>query len=165
MTQLTRWDPFREMMSLRNAMDQLFESAFVSPMFGWLQPSPWGFAMDVSENDDEFLVKATLPGINPDDLEITLDNNVLTIKGEVKEEKESEERRYHLRERRYGKFSRSFSLPSWVDAEHIDAQYENGILTLRLPKVEEAKPKRIKVKSGEPQKMIEGKATDITSKN
>ncbi|MDI6693735.1 MAG: Hsp20/alpha crystallin family protein [Anaerolineales bacterium] len=162
MSNLTRWDPFREMMTFRNWMDRMFESALSTP--SW-QPFTWDLALDVAETDDEFLVKASLPGINPDDLEITYNNNVLTIQGEIKEEKDVEQHRYHLRERRYGNFSRSISLPATVKADAIQATYEAGVLTLHLPKVEEAKPKRIAVKSvGAPQ-MIEGKAKEIASKN
>ena len=165
MSNLTRWDPFREMLAMRNAMDHLFESSFFAPGTPWLQNVTWDLALDVSETNGEFLVKASLPGINPDDLEITYEGKVLTIKGETKEEKEVEDRRYHLRERRYGSFSRSVTLPATVDADHIEASYEAGVLTLHLPKVEEAKPKRIQVVSAESPKMIEGKATDIAHKN
>ena len=165
MSNLVRWDPFREMMSLRNAMDRLFENAFITPSLGWPQDITWELALDVSETDDEYLVKASLPGVNPDDLDVTLDNNILTIKGEVKEEKEVKEHRYHLRERRTGSFSRSISLPSTVKSEGIEAEYNKGVLTLHLPKAEEAKPKRIQVRAGEAPKMIEGKARNILHKN
>ncbi|MEW5871746.1 MAG: Hsp20/alpha crystallin family protein [Chloroflexota bacterium] len=164
MSNLIRWDPFREMMTLRNAMDQLFESAFVNPSANWAQVSDWDLALDVAETENAFQVKASLPGIDPKDLEITYTNNVLTIKGETTEAKEAEDRRYLLRERRFGSFVRSISLPSTVDSEHIEASYEAGVLTLHLPKIEEAKPRRIQVRSESP-KMIEGKAADITSKN
>jgi HSP20 family protein len=95
-----------------------------------------------------------VPGIKPEDLDITVTKNTLTIKGEVRQEEEKEEERYHLRERRYGRFARSITLPTSVDADEIEANYENGVLTLRLPKTEEVKPKRIEVKSGE--KLLEG---------
>lgn len=156
MANLTRWDPVRDMMSLRNAMDQLFDSAFVGPNVAW-QPETLGVAMDVIENPDKYVVKASLPGIKPEELEVTFNNNVLTIKGEVKEEKEVDEARYHLRERRYGAFARSFSLPTNVKSDAIQANYEQGVLTLTLPKAEEARPKKISV--GSPQ-MIEAKMTD-----
>ena len=160
MSNLTRWDPFREMLTLRTAMDRLFDSAFVGPSFTW--QSEGGLALDVTENPDEFIVKASVAGVNPDDLEITYNNNVLTIKGEVKAEKETEEKHYLVRERSYGTFSRSFSLPSNIKADAIQASHENGVLTLHLPKAEEAKPKRIPVQAA---RMIEAKATDIKSKN
>ncbi|MCX8062606.1 MAG: Hsp20/alpha crystallin family protein [Anaerolineales bacterium] len=162
MFQIMRRDPFRELMSIRSMMDRLFDSAFA----GWdLETTfDWELPLDVVENDDEYVVKASLPGINPDDLEITYSGNTLTIKGEIKSEEESKKGRYHLRERRYGSFCRSITLPSTVKADGIEASYEAGVLKLHLPKAEEAKPKRIAVKS-EATKMIEGKVSDIKSKN
>jgi HSP20 family protein len=139
---LTRYDPFREMLSLRRAMDRMFDRALDTDS-EW-QPVAWNLALDVAENKDEFLIKASIPGINPDDLEITYTDNVLTIKGETKEEKEIKEDQYHLRERRFGTFSRSITLPK-IKAEAIEARYEAGVLTLKLPKVEEAKPKKIAI--------------------
>jgi HSP20 family protein len=149
---LTRWDPFQEMITLRHAVDRLFDTTFGPSTNG--QPVTWGLALDVIEEDDEFLVKASVPGVNPDDLEITFNDNILTIKGESKAEEEVKEANYHLRERRYGSFSRSISLGTRVSADKIQASYENGVLTLRLPKAEEVKPKRITIK---PSKMIEAK--------
>jgi HSP20 family protein len=167
MSNLTRWDPFREMWSLRNVMDRMMDH-WLEPSWsqtaGW-QPMSWDLALDVAETEDDFVVKASLPGINPDDLEITYNNNLLTIQGEVKEEKDVEEQRYHLRERRYGSFSRSLSLPTSVKADAIEASYEAGVLTLRLPKAEEAKPKRIPVHNAQSPQMIEGKVKDIAHKN
>ena len=153
---LTRWDPFRDMLSMRRAMDRLFDRA-LEP--SWSETPAWDLALDVVENKDEFLVKASLPGINPDDLEITFTDNVLTIKGETKEDKEVKEEQYHLRERRQGMFSRSISLPNRVKSDAIEASYDAGVLTLKLPKIEEVKPKRIAINiSGS--KMIEGKSKD-----
>jgi HSP20 family protein len=145
------------MMVLRNAMDRLVDRDQFE-MLGGAQPRNWGLALDVSENEDEFIVKASVPGIKPEDIEITYDNKVLTIKGEVKDEveEEAEDRRYYMRERRYGNFCRSLSLPSMIDADAINASYEAGVLSLSLPKTEEAKPKRIEVKSVDASKMIEG---------
>jgi len=157
MANITRWDPIRDMMTLRSAMDRLFDSAYIGPNLVW-QPEGLSLAVDVIENTDEFVVKASLPGINPDDLEVSYNNNVLTIKGEVKEEIDTEETRFHLRERRFGSFSRSFSLPSHVNADEIKATYEQGILTLTLPKAEEAKPKRISVNTASP--VIEAKIAE-----
>lgn len=153
MSNLTRWDPFREMVSMRSALDRMFENTLASQE-GWTQ-NAWNLALDVSENNDEYILKASIPGINPDDLNITFNNNVLTISGETKSEEEKEGERYHLRERRYGSFSRSISLPSSVKGDEIQADYDAGVLTLRVPKAEEARPKRISVHSGP---MIEGKA-------
>lgn len=153
---LTRWDPVREMMGLRRAMDRLFDDAMVSSP-GWDNVSRMELALDVSESDEAYTVRASIPGVNPDDIDITYNANTLTIKGEVKEEKEVQEARYHLRERRFGSFSRSINLPSTIDASGIQANYEKGVLSLNLPKAEEAKPKRIEIKT---QKMIEGEMKD-----
>lgn len=160
---LTRWDPFREMMAIRNTMDRMFDNALTGSSSSY-QPMTWDLALDVSENEDEFIVKASLPGVDPEDLEITFTNNTLTIKGETRDEKEEEGERYHLRERRYGTFSRSITLPAGIDGDKIDARFENGILKLHLPKVEEVKPKRINIQSGEPRKVIEARAKE-PSKN
>jgi HSP20 family protein len=152
MSNLVRWDPFREMLSLRRTMDRLFDDALTGSQSEYL-PGAWNLALDVIENDDEYQVKASVPGIKPEDLDITYNNNTLMIKGEMKEEREVEETRYHLRERRFGSFSRSLTLPSNVNAEGIRADYDSGVITLHLPKAEEAKPKRITVHGSE--KMIE----------
>jgi HSP20 family protein len=162
MANVIRWDPFRDMMNLRRNMDRLFDEAMTDSET-WPQVT-WDLALDVIENEDEYLVRASLPGLNPDDLEITYINNALTIKGEVKGENEVKESRYHLRERRYGSFARSILLPSNVSAEKIEAKYENGVLTLKLPKAEEAKPKKIDVKSSDI-KMIDSTTSDIKTKN
>ena len=111
MNYLTRWDPYREMLGLRSMFDRFFDTSLASADADW-QPLTWNLALDVSETDDEYRVSASLPGIDPDDLEITYDSNVLTIKGEMRKDDEVKEERYHLRERRYGSFSRSISLPS-----------------------------------------------------
>ncbi len=160
---LTRWDPFREMMILRNARDRRFDGELSLAPSSW-RSFNWSVALDVVESDDEYLIKASLPGINPDDLEITFSDNLLTIMGEVQEEEELDEAHYHLRERRYGKFTRSIKLPSGIDAEKIVANYENGVLKLHLPKVEEVKPKKISIKTSSP-KVIDAEATEVISEN
>ena len=146
MTTLVRWDPFREMMQLQNAVDRLFEAELASTLPLWRQSAAWALPLDVIETDDEFIVKASIPGINPDELDISLVDNVLTIKGEIKAEEESEDVRYHLRERRFGMFQRSISLPVPVNADKVEATYENGVLILHIPKAEEVKPKHISIK-------------------
>jgi HSP20 family protein len=155
----TRFDPFREMMTLRSAMDRLFDSAFLSPSSVWQGTAFQELALDVVETEDEYVVKASIPGINPDDLELTFAENTLTLKGEVKAEEEKEGTRYHLRERRTGTFTRSITLPSGIKADEIEANYEAGMLNIHLPKVEEVKPKRIAVSgtSGQRQHVIEAK--------
>ncbi|MGE5223760.1 MAG: Hsp20/alpha crystallin family protein [Omnitrophica WOR_2 bacterium] len=152
MDNLTRWNPFREMMDLREAVDRMMERSFSNSPYS--ANMEWGLPLDVVENEDEFLVKASLPGINPDDLDITYNDRILTIKGEIKGDEGTKGSKYHLRERWAGSFSRSITLPTRVDAEHIDAKYQDGILTLHLPKTEETKPRRIQINSESP-KMIE----------
>ena len=157
---LTRYDPFREILAIRNTMERLLASEMTGT--ATVQPATLGLALDVAESENEYMVKASLPGINPDDLEITYTNNILTIKGEVREEQELEEARYHLRERSYGSFARSIILPAGVESDKIEANYEAGVLTLRLPKAEEIKPKKIAIKAGEGHKVIEAR---VVSKN
>ncbi|MBN1536153.1 MAG: Hsp20/alpha crystallin family protein [Anaerolineales bacterium] len=165
MNSLIRWDPFREMYAMRRNIDRLFDDFINEEPGEWKRQLSWDLALDVVENKDDFVVKASLPGIKPDDLDITYTENTLTIKGETKEEKEKEEARYHIRERRYGSFTRSITLPRGVRGESIEASYEDGVLTLRLPKSEEIKPKRIAVHSAEKHPMIEGNISDVTNKN
>jgi HSP20 family protein len=136
-------------------MDRLFDSALVGSQTGW-QPMNWDLALDVVENPEEYVVKASLPGTNPDDLEITFSNNTLTIKGEIKEDQEFDRSQYHVRERRFGTFSRSIALPSGIEGDKIRADYENGVLILHLPKAEEVKPKKIQIHAGNSKRVIEG---------
>lgn len=156
MANLTRWDPVREMMSWRRAMDRVFGNELFDE--DWNQQFNWNLPLDVSESEDEFVVKASLPGVNPDDLEITYNNDNLTIRGEVKAEEEQKGETYHLRERRYGTFSRTISLPSSIKSDDIRADYDAGVLVLHLPKTEEVKPRRIQIQSGKGVKphVIEG---------
>jgi HSP20 family protein len=158
-----RWDPFGEMVSLRQAMDSLFENALITPFAGSGgagQQGGWGLPLDVTENADNYVVKASVPGMSADDLEVTVNGDVLTIKGEIKADAEKPGERFYLRERRYGSFVRSLSLPTQVKADAVEADYHNGVLTLTLPKTDEVKPKRIAIKSGaQPQRMIDGQPT------
>jgi HSP20 family protein len=148
------------MLAIRNTMERLLDSAVTGT--STFQPATLGLALDIAESENEYVVKTSLPGINLNDLEITYSNNTLTIKGEVREEQELEEARYHLRERSYGSFARSITLPAGVESDKIEANYEAGVLTLRLPKAEEIKPKRIAIKAGDSQKVIEA---GVVSKN
>ena len=153
MTALTRWEPYRELATMRQMMDRMFDEEFLKlPSLWERREDVWSLALDVAEKEDAFVVKASVPGVNPDDVDITLTDNVLTIRGEVKEEREVTEMNYHLRERRSGQFMRSVTLPVAVDAAQIEAVNENGVLTLTLPKAEAVKPKRIEVK-----KIVSGK--------
>lgn len=117
---------------------------------------PSGFPLDVIENDQEYVVKASVAGFDPEKIEITYDDNTLSIKGEVEEEnKESEEGKYHIRERSYGSFYRSISMPGVIDAEQIKAETDNGILVVHLPKKPETQPKKISVTAREVKKVVE----------
>jgi len=138
---VVRWNPRVNRMRYFNEFDR-----FLDRQLNWQPTNYFGFAVDVTENDEGFVVKASLPGINPEDVEITFEENVLTIKGETIEEEEKEEENYHIRERRSGNFGRSIRFPVDVNAEDVEATYTNGVLTLDIPKVEEVKPKRIEVK-------------------
>jgi len=143
---IVRWEPFRDLMTSQRDFDRLFREAF-SPKFGEgeLSTRTWAPAVDIYENGDNLVLKAELPGINPDDVEIRVEDNTLYLKGERKFEKEVKEQNYHRVERSYGTFTRSFSLPNSVDADKVGASYQDGVLTLTMPKKEEAKPKTIKI--------------------
>lgn len=147
MNALTRWDPVREIQSMRDVMERFFDEPFMEAPRLWSRTlESFTPALDVVEDDEAYVVKASVPGVDPEAIEVTLTENVLTIKGETKSEEEKNEANYHVRERRYGRFSRSIALPTPVDAEQIEATQEHGILTLRLPKSEAVKPKRIEIK-------------------
>lgn len=146
---LVRWGPDKEMMSLRQAMDRLMEEAFVGPhrlaeLLGDSHKYP---VLDVFETKEDIVVKASLPGVKPEDVDVSVADNVLTIKGEFKQEEEAKDKNYLRQERRYGSFSREFTLPVEVKSEKAEATFENGVLTLKLPRSETAKPKQIKIKA------------------
>ena len=151
---LTRWDPFRDLVSMRRAMDRLMENSLTED--GDVT-SEWGLPLDVVEDENQYVVKASLPGVKADDLDITFNKGSLTIRGEIKDESETTQGQYHLRERRYGTFSRTITLPTTVKAEDIQADYHDGILELKMPKSEEVKPKRIQIQSSGGNRMIEPK--------
>jgi len=144
MSNLTRWEPIHEMMSLREAIDRLIDDAFTRPVsMRDLSAMP---LIDLSEDDDEITVKAVLPGLKPEDVQISVTADVLTIKGEFKNEDESKNRNYLIRERRFGSFERMMQLPTEVQTEKAHADFADGMLTLRLPKAEAVKPKSISIK-------------------
>ena len=158
MATLTRLDPFREMMALRSTMDRMFDDSLQS-MRGSSSgngESAFSLAVDVTEDENEYVVQASTPGIPEDNLEITIENNVLTIAGEFKSETKREDVQYLVRERRLGQFRRSITLPATIDESAISAQFEDGVLSIHLPKAEIAKPKRMSVQSP---KTIESQAT------
>jgi len=143
MTNVVRWDPFADFRSPRGM-------AFARP-WRWTMEAPTesrGFAVEVSETEGEVDVKAALPGIKPEEVEVSINKDVLTIKAEHKSDAEDTKRDYYRREISYGSYQRSFSLPFAVDADKAEASFENGMLTLRLPKAEALRPKQIKVTAG-----------------
>ncbi len=144
---LTRWDPFRDMLTLREAMDRLFSESFVRPSTAFPFIGMEGPAVDMYQTKDEVVIKAAIPGVKPEDIDISVTGDLLTIKGECKEEEKIEEGSYLRKERRYGQFCREFSLPTQVNADKAKAEFEHGVLTLRLPKAEAVKPKTITVKA------------------
>lgn len=145
---LVQWRPFREVSRLRREMDRLWDDYF-GPGRRALQPleEAWSPAVDVSETGDKITVKAEVPGLEADDIDISLVGEVLTIKGEKKSEREEKGENFHIVERSYGSFSRSSKLPAAVEAEKVEATYKSGVLTVVLPKKEEIKPKAIEIKA------------------
>ncbi|OQX87742.1 molecular chaperone [candidate division KSB1 bacterium 4484_87] len=141
---IVRWRPFGELEQFRSQMDRLFDDFFGSATESEsLTP---GFPLvDIKETKDDFVITAEVPGMSKDDIKISLTNNTLTIKGEKKEEKKEDDHNYHRVERRFGSFSRSFTLDAPVEAEKIKAKCKDGILTITLPKKEESKPKEIPI--------------------
>ena len=145
--EVVRWEPFSEMVSLRDAVNRLFEDSFIRPS-AWPLPFDGGglsVPADVIETKDNIVVKLLAPGVKPEDIDISVSGDTLAIKGEMKSEEQYEEGSYLRKERRFGSFQRTFSLPTSVASDKAKAEFENGVLTLTLPKAEEAKPKAIKV--------------------
>ena len=141
---VTRWDPQHGLSGLQEQVNRLFESSFPGRSDNSALTT-WAPAVDIYETEDELVVKADLPDVSEKDLDVRIENNTLTIRGERKFEKKVEEENYLRVERTYGSFSRSFSLPNTVNSEAIKAEYKNGVLTIELPKRAESKPKQIKV--------------------
>jgi len=142
---IERWDPFQEAVSLREAMNSLLQDSFVRPGAGAPQAGFSALPLDICETENDFVIKASLPGVKPDDVDITVQGDTLTIRGETKAEEDKKGEHWHFRERRYGGFQRSVSLTAPVDSDKAEAHYEHGVLTLTLPKSEAAKPKQIRV--------------------
>jgi HSP20 family protein len=168
MTTMMRWDPFQD---LRSAQDEM---AQMSPMLAHAlglhdhqqgnaraATTAWAPALDISERKDAYLVAVELPGLKPEDLDITMEDGLLTIKGERQFTSESSEQQFHRVERRYGAFRRSITLPAHVMAEQIQASFEDGVLEILVPKAEEATPKRIQVRPG-PAKILDASSEDAT---
>jgi len=146
MSNLTRWEPVREMMTLREAMDRLFDDAFTRPINlrdgGWSAP-----AIDMYQTDDEVVVKAALPGFKANEVQINVTGDMLTLKGDMQHEEEKKDKAWHIREQRWSAFERTVALPTAVVSDRASADFENGILTIKLPKAEEVKPRTITVKA------------------
>ncbi|HEY0457531.1 MAG TPA: Hsp20/alpha crystallin family protein [Pyrinomonadaceae bacterium] len=143
---IIKYDPFREMRSLQDEVNRLFASSF-SRDDNDLMRGAWSPQVDIFENRNEIVLEADLAGMKPEDVNISIENNVLTIHGERKFEKKDENDNFHRVERSYGSFTRSFTLPSMVQSENANAEFENGVLRLTLAKREEAKPRRIEIKA------------------
>ncbi len=145
MAGLVRWEPFRDMLSLRDMMDRMFEERFFRPM---MPLAPWvegGLAVDIYETDDSVVVKTAIPGVKVEDIDVSVTGDTLTIKAETKEEEEVKRENYLRRERRFGSYCRSVTLPGGLETDKAKASYVNGVLTLTFPKAEEVKPKSIKI--------------------
>jgi len=145
MSNLIRFEPAREMLTLREAMDQLFNEAFTRP-FGLMHGTDLP-AIDMYQTAENLVVRAALPGVKAEDVQISVTGDVLTLKGEMKEKVNVNEEDYQMREQRYGSFERTLSLPTEVLADKAKAEFEDGLLTITLPKVQEARPKTITVKA------------------
>lgn len=149
-----RWDPFRDLVTLRERMNRLFEEAFTARgEEKELISGNWSPSVDIYESENALVLSAEIPGLDEKDVEIKVENNTLSISGERKFEKETKEENYHRIERAYGSFQRSFTLPNYIDQDKIKAEHENGILKITMPKKKELKPKKIKVlKTSKPNK-------------
>jgi HSP20 family protein len=144
-----RWDPFGEALALRDAMNRLFEQAVLkTPSQGTEGAVTYAPALDVHESENGYTIKVSLAGVKPEDVSIQYQKGVLSISGESHEASNREEGTYHVRERRWGRFSRSVSLPETVNAERAEATFDGGVLTLSVPKAEETKPRQIEIKAG-----------------
>lgn len=150
---LMRWTPARdlpalpsEVMGIQREINRMFDSFFRGPEDDGLQTTSWNPLVDVTENDHAYLLNVELPGVSRNDVKIIVQDNQLTIRGEKKQEKESKNSNYHRVERSYGSFQRTFTLPTTVKAEKIEANYNDGVLTITVPKAEEARAKEIEVK-------------------
>ena len=150
---ITRWDPFREVASLQNRMNSLF--CDLNEGDSSLTTASFVPAVDIYEDDKRVVLKLEIPGVDQKDLDVSVENHTLTVKGERKFESEEKEQNFHRIERRYGSFFRAFTLPSTVDSENVQAVYNNGVLKLELAKKAEAQPKQIKINAGGVKKVEE----------
>jgi HSP20 family protein len=150
---IVRWEPFRDLVSIQDRMNRIFDEAFrgvtrAGTEQDWALGGSWAPAVDIYEHDGDLVLKAELPGVDPKDVDVRVENNVLTLRGERKFESEVKRENYHRVERAYGTFSRSFTLPNVVDTDKIKADFKDGVLRVVLPQREEAKPKQISIAVG-----------------
>lgn len=145
---LVRWDPFRELEEMSDRLNRVFTRPSVRTNGNkeQLTVADWMPIVDISETDGEYLIKAELPEVKKEDVKVTVENGVLTLQGERRQEKEEKGKKYHRVERSYGSFVRSFTLPESIDESGVKAEYKDGVLNLHLPKSEKVKPKAIEVK-------------------
>ncbi len=148
MADLTRWEPLRDLVSLREAMDRLFEESFVRVPGLRKGETIFSPEVDMYETDKEVVVKATVPGIKPEDMEITATGDRLVIKGKLEEEKKEEGTTYVIQERRFGEFERVLPLPPTADVDKAEAEFKDGVLTVKIPKIPEVPSKKIQIKGG-----------------
>jgi HSP20 family protein len=143
---IIRWDPFRDLVTIRDKMNRLFEDAVTQRgEEKELVASSWAPAVDIYEDESQLVLTAEIPGLSEKDVEIKIEDNVLSIQGERKLEKETREENYHRIERAYGSFYRSFTLPNYVDEDKIRAEHENGVVKITMPKKAELKPRKVKI--------------------
>ncbi len=144
---IIRWRPLRDMVSIQDEMNKLFDDFFGRTPTRWFQPEEglWTPTVDVSETKDNIVLSAEIPGLNKEDIKLSVQDNVLSLSGEKKQEKEEKDANYHRLERSYGSFCRSFTLPTPVQPDKVKASYKDGILKVTLPKTDEVKPKEIPI--------------------
>jgi HSP20 family protein len=157
---IVRWEPFRELSSLQSEMNRLFNAAFEGEGNGPSTARRWSPAMDLLETDEEFVLRADLPGLSESDVSIELEDNVLTLSGERRTEHEDKREGFYRMERAFGSFSRSLTLPKGVDPEAVNASFDRGVLEVRIQKPEQRKPRKITISAGdgEQQRTLEGTA-------
>ena len=146
---MVRWEPVRDLLSLQERMNRMFDTSYRGAADeDWALGESWAPAVDIYEKDGNIVLKAELPGVDPKDVDVRVENNLLTLRGERKFDTEVKRDNYHRVERSYGSFSRSFTLPNVVDTQNIKAEYRDGVLHMTLPKREEAKPRQIQINVG-----------------
>ena len=142
---LMEWKPMSDLLDIRDEMNRIFDDFTRRPFRIGLRESGWNPSVDIAETNEEIVVKAELPGMTKEDVNISITDNILTLKGEKKQEKEVKEENYHRIERSYGSFQRSFTLPVKIQHEKVKATFKDGVLNISIPKAEEVKPKQIEI--------------------